>query len=62
LVLVDESWWRFVMRPWTGLILGFSFALLIYGAIGTIRMARRASAARKEALALYRTGPSASAN
>ena len=62
LVLVDESWWRFVTRPWTGLILGFSFALLIYGAIGTIRMARRASAARKEALALYRTGTSASAN
>ena len=44
LLLMDGSVWRFVSRPWTGTILAASIALLIYGAVGTIRMSRREEA------------------
>jgi putative tricarboxylic transport membrane protein len=58
LLLVDGDWLAFVTRPWVALILGISFALLIYGSIGTIRLARRTAAYRREALAAHRAAAS----
>jgi putative tricarboxylic transport membrane protein len=53
LVLVGGSWVTFVTQPWTAVILALSFALLTYGTIGTIKMARRAAATRRKALEGY---------
>ncbi len=51
--LVEGNFWAFVTRPWTGIILAVAFALLIYATIGTIRLARRAAAVRRRALAVH---------
>jgi putative tricarboxylic transport membrane protein len=51
LLLVEGSWWAFVTRPWTSVILGIAFGLLIYGTWGTIRLARRSAALRRQLLA-----------
>ena len=48
LVIADGSWWAFLSRPWTALILCISIALLIYGTIGTIRLARKAAEIKKQ--------------
>jgi putative tricarboxylic transport membrane protein len=53
LLLARKSWWAFVTRPWTALFLGMSLVLLIYGTIGTIRLSRKAAAARRQALAIH---------
>jgi putative tricarboxylic transport membrane protein len=60
LLHVGESWWAFVSRPWTAVILSLSFALLIYGTIGTIRLARRSAAVRRQALAAGQASESGS--
>jgi putative tricarboxylic transport membrane protein len=62
LLLTDGNWWTFVTRPWTAVCLGISFALLIYGTIGTIKLAQRAAAIRRQAVASYRTRVSAKVN
>jgi putative tricarboxylic transport membrane protein len=62
LQLVNGSWWAFVTRPWTAVILSFSFAFLIYAAYGTIRLARGAAAIRLQALEKHRASLSASPN
>jgi putative tricarboxylic transport membrane protein len=59
LILVRSDWWAFLTRPWVALILGVSFGLLIYGSIGTIRLARRNAAYRRQALAAHRAAGSA---
>ena len=53
LLLCDKNLIRFLTRPWTALFVGISFALLIYGTIGTIKLARRAAAVRRQALAAH---------
>jgi putative tricarboxylic transport membrane protein len=53
LLLSHRSWWEFVTRPWTRVILGIAVVLLIYATFGTIKMARRASANRRRALDVY---------
>jgi len=51
LLLTHRNLWEFVSRPWTAVILVLCIALLTYGTIGTIRLARRASAVKKQAIA-----------
>jgi len=53
LVLLDGSWWAFVSRPWVALILAVSFALLIYGTWGTIKLMRQNAAYRRKLLAAH---------
>jgi len=55
LVITDGSWWAFLSRPWTALILSISIALLIYGTIGTIRLARKAAEIKKQRVADHLT-------
>jgi putative tricarboxylic transport membrane protein len=62
LLLCDDSWWALLTRPWVALILGISFGLLIYGSIGTIRLARRNAAYRRQLLAAHLASESASAD
>jgi putative tricarboxylic transport membrane protein len=62
LILCDDSLWVFVSRPYTALILAISFGLLIYGAFGTVRLAKRASAIRRQALAAQLASTSASSD
>jgi putative tricarboxylic transport membrane protein len=62
LVLCDGSWGIFLSRPWVAAILSLAFALLIYGTIGTIRLARRNAAVRRQALAVHFAGGNASKN
>jgi putative tricarboxylic transport membrane protein len=50
LLLARSDWWTFLTRPWVAVILGVSFALLIYGTIGTLRLARRSRAYRRQSL------------
>lgn len=49
---------EFVSRPWTAAILAISFALLIYGTIGTLRLAREARRTKREALARHKAAAS----
>jgi len=53
LVLSHRNLWEFVTRPWTAVILILCIALLVYGTIGTIRLARRASEIKKQAIAKH---------
>ena len=50
LLLTHKSFLEFVLRPWTAVILAVAFALLIYGTIGTVRVARRMARLRRQAL------------
>ena len=50
LLLCNGSLLTFISRPWTGAVLAFSAVRLIYGAFGTIRLARRAAALRRQSL------------
>ncbi len=50
LLLQDNSVWQFVSRPWTAGILLLALAFLAYGTVTTVRTARRAAAARAEAV------------
>jgi putative tricarboxylic transport membrane protein len=52
-LLADESWWAFLTRPWTALILGVSLVLLMYGTYGTVKLARRQAAIRRQAVAAH---------
>ena len=61
-LLLAGGWWPFLTRPWVTLILAIAFALLIYGTWGTIKLARRDAAARRQALAAHLTRVSASDN
>jgi len=58
LLLLDGDWWAFMSRPWTGLIFALSFGFLIYGAFGTIRLARRAATIRRQAVAALQASAS----
>ena len=49
LLLEDNSIVTFVSRPWTAGILLFAFGFLAFGTRSSIRSARRAAAARREA-------------
>jgi putative tricarboxylic transport membrane protein len=60
LLLVEGSWWGFVSRPWTAVILSITFALLIYGTWGTVKLARRSAAIRRQLLAAHLAGISVS--
>ena len=62
LLLFDGSFWGFVMRPWTVTILTVALGFLVYGGIGTVRMARRTSAIRRQAIDIYRASQSPSRN
>jgi len=55
LLLSNKSLWTFVTRPYTALILSFAIALLVYGAIGTIKLARKAKELKEEAIAEHLT-------
>ena len=46
-IICENNFWTFVSRPWTAVILVFCIALLVYGSIGTIRLARKASEIKK---------------
>ena len=61
LLLTHKSLWEFLARPWTAVILAISFALIIYGTIGTVRVARRMAAVRRQALVEHLASVSASA-
>ena len=50
LMLTDNNVWQFVSRPWTAVILILCISILIYGTIGTIRLARKASVIKKQAM------------
>jgi putative tricarboxylic transport membrane protein len=50
LLLLDGDWWAFMSRPWTGLIFALSIGFLIYASFGTVRLARRAAAIRRQAV------------
>ena len=50
LLLTGNDIVAFVTRPWTGGILLVSLGLLIYGTIGTVRLARQSARVRREAL------------
>ena len=56
LLLCDGSLISFVTRPVTALILAISFALLFYGAYGTIKLARQSAKLRRESLAYHGNG------
>jgi len=60
LIITQGSLWGFVSRPWTAVILVFCMALLTYGTIGTIRMARKASEIKKQAIAKHLASASVS--
>jgi putative tricarboxylic transport membrane protein len=60
LLLCHKSWWEFLTRPWVAIIVGLSFAFLIYATIGTIRLARKAAATRQKALADHLVSASSS--
>jgi putative tricarboxylic transport membrane protein len=51
LMLTNSSFLEFVSRPWTAVILLLCVALLIYGTIGTIRLARKAAEVKAQAIA-----------
>ena len=53
LVLCNRSWWTFVTRPWTAVILIMAFGILVNGAIGSVRLARKAAALRRKAIAAH---------
>jgi putative tricarboxylic transport membrane protein len=55
LLLSNKSLWTFVTRPYTALILSFAIALLVYGAIGTIKLARKAKELKEDAIAEHLT-------
>jgi len=54
LLLCNRSWLTFVTRPWTAIVLAVAFGFLIYGTMGSIKLARRAAAVRKQAVAMHR--------
>jgi putative tricarboxylic transport membrane protein len=54
LLLCDKDLVKFLSRPWTAVTLGIAFALLIYAAYGTIVMARRSAAVRRQVVAMNR--------
>jgi putative tricarboxylic transport membrane protein len=60
ILLMNGDWWAFLSRPWTAAILAISFGLLIYAMFGTIKLARRASVIRREAIAMHKEALSAS--
>jgi putative tricarboxylic transport membrane protein len=62
MLICRGDWGTFLTRPYTAVILAISFAFLIYGAFGTIRMAKRAAAIRRQAVEIHRTRKSESAN
>jgi putative tricarboxylic transport membrane protein len=49
LLLQDNSVWQFVSRPWTGGVLLLSLAFLTYGTVTTVKTARKAAEARRQA-------------
>jgi hypothetical protein len=51
---MNGDWWAFLSRPWTAAILAISFGLLIYAMFGTIKLARRASVIRQQAIAMHK--------
>ena len=51
LALTDNSYWAFLTRPWTAVILAIAVALLAYGTWGTIRLARKAAEIKRQSLA-----------
>jgi putative tricarboxylic transport membrane protein len=61
LLLTHKSWWEFLTRPWVAIIVGLSFAFLIYATIGTIKLARKAAAMRRQALEEHLASVSVSA-
>jgi TctA family transporter len=61
-LLLTGDWKTFLMRPWTAVILAVSIVLLIYGTYGTVKLAQRAAAYRRQALAAHLASESASAN
>jgi putative tricarboxylic transport membrane protein len=50
-LLTDSSWWEFVSRPWTAALLAVSFAFIVYGGRGALRLSRESRAIRQRALA-----------
>lgn len=50
LLLMQGDVWAFVSRPLTAIVLGISIVLLIFGAYGTIKEARRESKLRRSAV------------
>jgi putative tricarboxylic transport membrane protein len=62
LLLVRGDWWAFATRPWTAAILSVAFGFLIYGTIGTIRLAQREAAFRRKALETHLESETASAD
>jgi putative tricarboxylic transport membrane protein len=52
-LMLTESWGAFLTRPWTAVILGISIVLLMYGTYGTIKLARRQAAIRRQAVAAH---------
>jgi len=59
LMLTNGSLWDFVSRPWTALILFFCLVLLVYGTIGTIKMARKSAEIKRLQLEAHLTKKSA---
>ncbi|MCJ7640536.1 MAG: tripartite tricarboxylate transporter permease [Desulfobacterales bacterium] len=53
-VLLCGDWVTFLTRPWTAGILVLTCALLIYGALGTLKLSRQAAALRQQALEGHR--------
>ena len=53
LLLCDKDLVKFLTRPYTAVTLSIAFALLIYGTIGTIRLARKSATYRRQALAAH---------
>jgi putative tricarboxylic transport membrane protein len=60
LIICGNNFWEFVSRPWTALILIICIALLVYGTIGTIRLARKASEIKKQQIMEHLAGKPAS--
>ena len=59
-VLLCGDWWTFFSRPWTAGLLAVCLGLLIYGALGTLKLSRRAKVLRQQALEEHRAGLSES--
>jgi putative tricarboxylic transport membrane protein len=51
--MIADNWVDFITRPWTAIVLLICAAFLIYGTIGTIKLARRAAEIKKKAIAAH---------
>jgi putative tricarboxylic transport membrane protein len=58
ILLVNGDLIAFFSRPWTAAITAVALALLAYGTFGTIKLARRAAAVRRDALQQHLTSKS----